>query len=88
MTMYRDDYITPTAEVVLSWKSISSYASNSEEVLEHWKQILHEVSTRRCAHVTHSLRWIGVELCDPKKYDGLTHVNIFLRYFELHIPYQ
>jgi hypothetical protein len=48
---------------------------DSEEALEHWKQRLHEVSTRRCAHITHTLHWIGVEVCDPPKYDGLTDID-------------
>ena len=62
--------------------------SDSEDALEHWKQRLHEVSTRRCAHITHTLRWIGAKVCDPPKYDGLKDVDIFVREFELQIPYQ
>jgi hypothetical protein len=65
-----DDYINPTVEGVLSWRIISSCASDLEEALEHWQQRLHEVSTRRCAHITHTLCWIGAEVCDPLKYDG------------------
>jgi hypothetical protein len=78
-----DDYINPTAEDVLSWRSSISCTSDLEEALEHWKQILHEVSTRRCAHITCSLHWIGAEVCDPSKYDGLIDVDIFVKQFEL-----
>jgi hypothetical protein len=54
-----DDYVNPIADGTLSWRSISLCASDFEEVLEHWKQRMHEVSTRRCAHITRSLHWIG-----------------------------
>lgn len=74
MTTQMDEYINPAAKGVLSWWSISSFTLDSKEALEHWKHRLHEVSTRRCAHITHTLRWIGVEVCDPPKYDGLTYV--------------
>jgi hypothetical protein len=67
-----DDYVNPNVDGALSWRSISSCASDSEEGLEHWQQRMHEVSTRWCAHITRSLHWIGTELCDPPKYDGLT----------------
>jgi len=79
MTTLMDDYINPIVECVLIWKSISSCVSNSEEALEHWQQRLHEVSTRRCARITCALRWIGDEVCDPPKYDGITDVDIFVK---------
>jgi hypothetical protein len=69
MTAWMDDYVNPTTDGVLSWRSISSCASDSEEALENWKQRLHEVSTRKCARITHALRWIGTEVCDPPRYD-------------------
>jgi hypothetical protein len=49
---------------------------------------MHEVSTRRCARITRSLCWIGMELCDPPKYDGLTDISSFVKVFELQIPEQ
>jgi hypothetical protein len=39
-----DDYINIAAKDILSWRSISSCASDSEEYLEHWQKTLHEVS--------------------------------------------
>jgi hypothetical protein len=83
-----DDYVNPTTDGVLSWRSISSCTSDSEEALENWQQRLHEVSTRKCAQITHALRWIGTEVCDPPRYDGLTDVAYFIREFELKISYQ
>jgi hypothetical protein len=39
------DYVNPTADGVLNWRSITSCASNSDTYLDNLKQILHEVST-------------------------------------------
>jgi hypothetical protein len=62
--------------------------SDSEEGLEHWQQRMHEVSTRRCVCITRSLRWIGTELCNPPRYDGLTDISMFVKTFELQVPEQ
>jgi hypothetical protein len=83
-----DDYVNLTADGALSWRSISSCVSDSEEGLEHWQQRMHEVSTRRCARITRSLHWIGTKLCDPPKYDGLTDISYFVKVLELQIPKQ
>jgi hypothetical protein len=44
------------------------------------------VSTRRCAHITQSLRWIGMELCDPPMYEGLTDIILFVNTVEFQVP--
>jgi hypothetical protein len=88
MTVWMDDYVNPTTDGALSWRSISSCASYSEEGLEHWQQRMHEVSTRRCARMTRSLHWIGTKLCDPPRYDGLTDISLFVKEFELQVPKQ
>jgi hypothetical protein len=44
-----EDYVNPTADGILSWRSITSCATDSYTGLENWQQRLHEVSTRRCA---------------------------------------
>jgi hypothetical protein len=62
MTMQMDDYINSTIDGVLSWRSISSCASDSEKGLEHWKHQLHEVSTRRCARITRYFCSITTEM--------------------------
>jgi hypothetical protein len=88
MTVWMDDYVNPIAEGLLSWRSISSCTLDSEEAMENWQQRLHEVSTRKCARITHVLRWIGTEICEPPRYDGLTDVVYFIREFELQISDQ
>jgi hypothetical protein len=54
-----EDYINPTADGILSWRSITSYATDSDTSLENWKRRQHEVSTRRCARIDHVVRWVG-----------------------------
>ena len=51
----KDDYINPTMDGNLRWRSTSSCTSDSGEALENWKNRLHEVSMRRCARVTQSM---------------------------------
>jgi hypothetical protein len=67
---------------------MSLSALDSEEGLEHWKQRMDEVSTRRCARITQTLRSIGIDLCDPSGYDGLTNIRLFVKEFELQVPKQ
>jgi hypothetical protein len=83
MIVHMDDYVNPTTYGALSWRSIISCASDSEEGLEHWQERMHEVSPRRCACMTLSLWWIGTKLCDPPRYDGLTDISLFIKEFEL-----
>jgi hypothetical protein len=45
MTTRMDDYVNPTTDGALSWRSIRSCASNSEEGIEHWQHRLHKVLT-------------------------------------------
>jgi hypothetical protein len=52
MIVHMDHYVKPIAYRVLSWRSISSCASDSEEGLEHWKHRMHGVSTILCACIT------------------------------------
>ena len=52
VTAMQEDYINPTTDGNLSQKSGSSCTFDLGEALEGWKNILHEVSMRRCASVT------------------------------------
>ena len=76
------DYINPTVEGNISWRCDSSCASDSDVGLEKWKNRLYEVSARRCAFMTKSLRWIGAEIKDILSFDGLANIKYFLYHFE------
>jgi hypothetical protein len=78
MTVRMEDYVNPSAYGVLIWRSIISCALYLEEGLEHWKQRMHKVSTRRCACITQSLRWVGIKLCDSPRYDGMIDIILFV----------
>jgi hypothetical protein len=55
MIVWMDDYVNPTTDGILSWRSIILCALDFEEGLNHWQQRMHEVSSRRCACMTRSL---------------------------------
>jgi hypothetical protein len=52
ITGYREDYINPTTDGELSWRSVKSYDTDSEDAMERWKNKLYEVSTHRCVRIT------------------------------------
>jgi acyl carrier protein phosphodiesterase len=62
ITAREEDYVNPTADGVLSWRSINSDMSDSVTEVENWQKRLHEVSTRRCARITRVVRWVGTEV--------------------------
>ena len=41
-----------------------------------------EVSMRRCTRITRSVRWVGIEVSDLPKYEGLPNLAYFLIEFE------
>jgi hypothetical protein len=41
-----DNYVNLSTYSALSWRSIISCGLDSEEVIEHWKERMHEVSNR------------------------------------------
>ena len=56
ITTVEADYVNLTDDGMFSWHCESSCASDSEEGVENWQQRLYEVSRRRLARVTKSLR--------------------------------
>lgn len=46
LTTKEQDFVNPTAKGKLTWGHDSSYASDLEEELENWHNMLHEVSIR------------------------------------------
>ena len=55
VTILKYDYVNTMVDGNLSWRSTSPCTSDSGEALENWKNILHEVSMRRCTRVTRSV---------------------------------
>jgi hypothetical protein len=70
-TTREEYYVNPTAYGILSWRIITSCVSNSDTGLENWKQRLHEVSTRRCARIHCTVRWVGTEIREPRNFHEL-----------------
>ena len=88
MTANQSNYINPTIEGNISWRCDSSCASDSYVGLENWLNRLYEVSARRCAFMSKSLRWIGAEITEIPSYHGLTDIQEFLEQFEKKMPYK
>jgi hypothetical protein len=81
----REDYINPTTDGKLSWRSVKSYDTDSEEAMDRWKNNLYEISTR-CVRITKAVCWIGITLCDTSVFDGTGRVQDFLSQMEKTIP--
>ena len=78
MTTTQDDYINLAVDGTLSWCYASSCTSDSEAGLENWKNRMHDISGRRCAHLMKSLHWIGTEVREVPIFDGLSEIRDFL----------
>ena len=50
-----EDYFHPTDGKELGWCNASSASSNSDDVLEKWKNHMHKVSVRKCGLITQLL---------------------------------
>jgi hypothetical protein len=70
--------LNPT-DGVISWRSITSCVSDSETGLDNWKQLLHEVSTRRCARIDRVVRWVGTKIREPPIFHGLNDLEELLK---------
>jgi hypothetical protein len=88
LTTRQHDYINPTTDGNLSWRSESACSSNLEEALENWQNRMYEVSTRQCVRLTKSVHWIGTKISNIPTFDGLNHLETFLVEFEKIVPVQ
>jgi hypothetical protein len=75
MMTTQDNYINLAFDGTLSWSYASSYTSDSDEGMENWQTRMHEISGRRCVHLTKSLRWIGSEVIQIPIFSGFYHVK-------------
>ena len=78
--------MNPTDDGMLSWRCESSCMSDLEVGLENWQECLHEVSRRRLARITKTLRWIGLEVSTLPVFDGLSDIEIFVQEYEAQLP--
>jgi hypothetical protein len=88
LTARQQDYINPTTDGNLSWRSDNACSSDSEEALENWQNKMYEVSARRCARLTREVHWIGTTVSNLPTFDGLNHLETFLLEFEETVPVQ
>jgi hypothetical protein len=73
----RDDYINPTVDGLVSWRSIESVEKDSELEFDSWQQGSYEIFSRICATVRET-RWVGSEVRKHPLYDGTLGLDCFL----------
>ena len=76
------DYIQPTVDDKLGWRSSRFASSDSDDALENWKNLMHEVSIRKCGLITRSLCRVTIEIVELPTYEGLPELFEFLVEFE------
>ena len=76
------DYMHPTVDGELGWRSASFASSDSDDALENWQNWLHEVSFRKCGLVTQSLCHIATKIIELPIYEGLPELSRILKEFE------
>jgi len=77
----RNDYINPTMDGSVSWRSIQSTNEDSELDFDSWKQGSHEQFSRRCATVRMT-RWIGTKSREHPVYDDTSYLDNYLQNME------
>jgi len=77
----RSDYINPTADGSVSWRSIHSIDGDSETAFQNWQQGRYEMTSRHCASVK-MVRWIGTEVRNYPTFYGSQDANLFLNSIE------
>jgi hypothetical protein len=80
-TRTRNDYINPTADGSVSWRSIQSVDEDSELDFDSWQQGSHETFSRRCMTVRMT-RWVRTEVREHPVYDDTLDLENFLQNME------
>jgi hypothetical protein len=73
----RPDYINPTADGFVSWRSIQSTEEDSKLAFDSWQQGSYKIFSSHCATIRET-RWIGTEMRDHPTYDDTSLLNKFL----------
>jgi hypothetical protein len=77
----RNDYINPTADGSVRWRSIQLADEDSELAFDSWQQGLHERFSRRCATIRMTT-WVGTEVREHPIYDGTSDIDNVLQNME------
>ena len=75
-------YIPITVDGELGWCNASSTTFDSEDVLENWKNLMHEVSFRKCGLIMQSLFQVVHDIVELPIYEGFPKLYAFLKEFE------
>jgi hypothetical protein len=76
-TRTRNDYINPTADGSVRWRSIESTDEDLELDFDSWQQGSHERFLRRCETIKMT-RWVGTKVREHPVYDGTSDLDNFL----------
>ena len=76
------DYVHPTANGELGCCNASSTSFESDDALENWYNLLHEVSLWKCILITQSLCHVMTETIEFPIYEGILKLSEFLVEFE------
>ena len=77
--------MNPTADGVLSCRSIMSCVLDLDTGSDNWQQRLHEVSTRRCTRIDRTVRWVGIEIREPPRFHGVNDLEEFITRYEYEV---
>ena len=56
----------------------SQHLHNQMKALENYKNRLHEVLVRKCAHITQLLKWVEKEVLNLSTYKGLPNLETLI----------
>jgi len=71
------DYINPTIDGLVSWRSVQLADEDSKETFNDWQEGQYENFSRQCATIREVI-WIGMEINEYPTYDGTSYLHSFL----------
>jgi hypothetical protein len=76
-TGMKEDYINPTVDGSVSWRSIQSADKYSELEFDSWKQGSYEIFSRRCETVRENI-WVRTKVREHLIDDGTSELDSFM----------
>jgi hypothetical protein len=76
---HKEDYINPTTNRYLIWRSVKYHDMDSTDAMERWKNKIYEVSMRRCSPMSIEER---MEYFGSYMYDGSNPVDISIAWIQ------